>query len=1763
MRRRSLDNASTKKQPPDEATKTRNRMKQKLQHIFLIIICALAWSTGAWAWGESTSYVAERASEEIMWTNNEGATITLSGPGATIFFQAKKQAAAAGGLYVQVSTDGSNWTTPDGFDIASSLKTSYNDFEKNISTDIKYIRFKAHGTLRKYVRNVKVTRATTLSTSTTSLSFGNVTKGSNKTLNASIDYNNTTYNQQVTGSCTNGMFSVTATTVGATGNGQAIPVIFKPTAVGAQSGTVTLAMNGKTVTFNVSGTGVTTYYTQAQAHASTGGRVYASWTNGSFSAASTSVKNSGTVSTTSASATAYYKAEAASGYVFKGWTLPNDNYTAGYVSTNTTDQYTYDYNSESSGSPTIAAFKAWFAPVFNFGATASSSNNSYGAATASVTSSIEGNPEQASASTTATFTATPAAGCTFNGWYESADFSDSPVSMDATYAVTLTNSTPGSTLSKTLYAKFKKNPALQWTVADLDLNIISGATANSAARGADGDLSITYTSSNTDALTIDADGTVHALGLGTSVVTASVAEDNNYNADAISRTFTVGEKKQATFTPSWGEGTTTDIKVGATATIALTNAATDETFTVSATPTGIISWTREGNTLTISGDVAGTATLTLSQVGSASLNGNTANYSITVSKYANSLAVAAEDKAMKVGDEWTNVVTNTGNDNTEVSYSTLGIATYDAANNKIIAQAEGSTTITFTQAATASHEGKTLNIAVTVTKIANTLTISLPSQAAEVDGTIALSIKGQNNSDDIVATITDTELSSAVNNGSDVITYANGVITARNAGTAKITFSQPATGQYTAYTSETYEITVTKRSNAITLTLNGGSSTNIKLKYGATATLAYTRTNMDTTPTVTRTSGSYTTLSGSTITAGNAAGTDIYEVSQAETYKYEAAYAQFSIRVNNTDEAVGYVLYEDKEYSHGTGAGIAHTYQLSGPGETVYYKACRGSAVTIYYNLYVEWSADNQNWTECHNNTSLDPDYKDEFFTCPVPENARYIRFRFPGGGTLVKYIKDVHVTRKTYVRASSDKTALGETYTDQTKTATFTVNYSSANGGNINIQSSNPHFVPSMSSISVPTNKTAVDNSTGNNTSYICGVDGTQTFTVTYTPDPDQLRAEEAVITIGDLFYQQQITLTASAKKYDTSIARGSNTATETTVDGTIANAFAFSGTTTATPSANAADDFYYAISHTQTTGVNKGEGVISYDPATNTITGLNAGTARLTIYQKKTNLYHATSQTYDFTVTKFANNLGIALSATELSVDGTATVELTNNESQTALTASYSSVEYTNEAQNREGGLLSFDAETNTLTGTNAGSATVTITQPETYKYEAASAQFVVTVSKLAQTLAWDNPELDTEMQKGSTLAGNTATSSAGLTPVTYSSSNIAAITVDANTGLLTAVETGANVTITASQAGNYKYLPATLTRLFSVFNKQVPVFTPDAHFAGANGRVEYTCTATISLAGVSEDVDFSITNGDNSIISVVKDGTTITITGLQIGSTTLTLTQAGNEDFIAKSQTYNIEVYWPEDFLTLSPSDAPSHAEGDYRKIFMQRTLRAGYSTITLPFDTDVETLVGGRDEAYDSSNDWVAQLTTVTNSEADGYTLYFTRVAAGAIKANQPYVLHLGAEVENPTWTDMEGGISVVEAEATSVAPTTGYSGYAGWHMWSNYEAGFDMEGKYGIVNSEGGLKLGGSGSTLKAYTAYIAAPQQNGAPRVRVAYVDEDGKTTYVNSLPPGEADGEDAVIEAIYGPDGKPRSRMQRGMNIVRYADGTSRKVMF
>lgn len=286
------------------------------------------------------------------------------------------------------------------------------------------------------------------------------------------------------------------------------------------------------------------------------------------------------------------------------------------------------------------------------------------------------------------------------------------------------------------------------------------------------------------------------------------------------------------------------------------------------------------------------------------------------------------------------------------------------------------------------------------------------------------------------------------------------------------------------------------------------------------------------------------------------------------------------------------------------------------------------------------------------------------------------------------------------------------------------------------------------------------------------------------------------------------------------------------------------------------------------------------------------------------------------------------------------------------------------------------------------------------------------------------------------------------------------------------------------------------------------------------------------------------------------ITASGTTLTA-GSTEGTATITASTSTGDGYYAVSATKPFTVYKKD--LTLNPIDPDINSGENYDEVTLSRTLKAGYSTIALPFSTTVEELVNGRTPAYDSDDDWVAQLDIVTYSAADGYTLYFQKIAGGIITANQPYVLHLGSQVENPTWTDTTNGITVAAASAASVTPSTGYSGYAGWTMYANYQVGFDMNGKYGIVNSEGGLMLGsGDKAKLNAFTAYIAPPQPSGVPKLRVAYVDEDGTATFIGSLPEEDQQGEPV---AIYGPDGQRRSKMQRGVNIVRYSDGTTRKV--
>ena len=928
---------------------------------------------------------------------------------------------------------------------------------------------------------------------------------------------------------------------------------------------------------------------------------------------------------------------------------------------------------------------------------------------------------------------------------------------------------------------------------------------------------------------------------------------------------------------------------------------------------------------------------------------------------------------------------------------------------------EGVSTVTLNQPETSTHSAATQTYTITVKKIANTLQLALDTQSAQVDGTIQVHTSGQNNTATlIVADITEQSLSSLVNNGKDVITYENGTITACNAGTARITFTQAATDTYEGFTSATFDITVTKIPNPIAITLNGGSATAIKLKYGETASVSYSSAHSDTTITVTRTSGSYTTLSENTITAGNAAGTDLYAVTQAETYKYEEGYATFSVRVNNTNEEEGYVLNDATEYSHGTGSGVVHTYELTGPGNMLYYQA-RSQLGAVYYHLYVEYSTDGSTWVEAQDNQDLSNSYKD--FSCSIPEEARYVRFRFPELGTLTKYIRNVKVPRVTYLRASTDDaTDFGTVYTDETRRATFTVNYSTTNGGNITLNSSNAHFAVSATELAV------------NNHS-----DGTHTFTVTYTPSPDALGPESAVITISDLFYSQQFTLTATADKRENTLA------------------------------------------------VIENQNLMVDEEVSPVYSGQNS--------------------------------------------DAT----LNHNVSKE--------------------GVITFDANTNTVKAVGAGEATLTFIQPENDTHFGTTKSVTFTVSKHDQTLSW-NQELNNEertLKVGDKLL-NTATATSGLS-VTYSSSNANVLQVDPTTGEITALAGGSNIAVTATQSGNDKYNEATsITRYFTVISKIDAEVVTSLSETETNLLTMGEESVTIGCNATLTENNFTITGNENGYIETSFANNTLTITPAKVGGeVTITLNRPEDDGYNALSKTYIMTVQGP--VLTLTPTAAPEvkFAGTEYRKVTLQRTLKAGYSSIALPFATTVSDIVG---TTYDAANDWIAQLSAVTYNAHDGYSLYFKKVEDGNLEANQPYILHLASDVVNPVFTH----VTVVTPEATSHAATQGAAGYDQWLMWSNYTPRFVMTDKYGVVNADNCLKLGAEGSYLNAFTAYITSEAVPPA-QTRTHFVTQEELT---GILSPDEG----LHRTEVYDLQGRRLSKAGHGIHLIRREDGTIRKIL-
>ena len=191
--------------------------------------------------------------------------------------------------------------------------------------------------------------------------------------------------------------------------------------------------------------------------------------------------------------------------------------------------------------------------------------------------------------------------------------------------------------------------------------------------------------------------------------------------------------------------------------------------------------------------------------------------------------------------------------------------------------------------------------------------------------------------------------------------------------------------------------------------------------------------------------------------------------------------------------------------------------------------------------------------------------------------------------------------------------------------------------------------------------------------------------------------------------------TYTITVSKHQTSFG---GEAYSMLVDGTQIANYTYSNTSSAQPTALSADDFYYTIDNVVFANeeLNKGTDLITFNPSTKQITACNAGTAKITLHQKETYKYIGATSSYNITVNKHTPKFTWNAANTPYYY-GTSIPNIfstTNTDIETTFVSD-------NEAFAR--------VENNTLYIANAReTATITVLQPENYKWYSNSEQYVI---------------------------------------------------------------------------------------------------------------------------------------------------------------------------------------------------------------------------------------------------------------------------------------------------------------------------------------------------------------------------------------------------------------------------------------------------
>ena len=499
----------------------------------------------------------------------------------------------------------------------------------------------------------------------------------------------------------------------------------------------------------------------------------------------------------------------------------------------------------------------------------------------------------------------------------------------------------------------------------------------------------------------------------------------------------------------------------------------------------------------------------------------------------------------------------------------------------------------------------------------------------------------------------------------------------------------------------------------------------------------------------------------------------------------------------------------------------------------------------------------------------------------------------FSANGTERKWISNVKLTRRVSISASPNpitlaKTAIGETSAAETLTVTYS-----------NIGTTQYVTPTSTADFTISPQQTSFD---------ACA--GTATYKITFHPQGIEGGERIATFTIvgrESVSSPNKASVTITAK----GIAKGQpkhtwNGNTQYYVGDQINLPATWVSSNTNAPRT------YSVISHTESSEINEGA-TTPYINGSNQLILEKAGTLKIQMYQQGDDTYSPLTSEVTITIVKRPTDFSLNF-ANEYFVDdeiNKSTFFTNATNSEVAVQVSDKTADnralftYNGSILKANGATLNADAET----------TTITVTQPENYKWTSCTQEKNVTVKKHQTNFAWNDGEsLECYVDDQTDITNLYTKASDNTLPVNF---NIEVVergygntdVVSIENGVLTAIGEG-KVVVTASQAVDRKWTDFSTPITINVKRYDVSA-TLNPTTTVWNATHSNPFSVSISPANGETITDFSVGESSNSAIATYNANSKTIQTYYTSGSADFQVTRLEDRKYNALSQTLTLTV------------------------------------------------------------------------------------------------------------------------------------------------------------------------------------------------------------------------------------------------------------